>query len=181
MLPFDMPSLEDIERIAQIAAILVGGLWAYFRFFKARTLKPRLGLHLSAHLVQTDSRKYVHVFVSAKNLGITRIDLDLTKCRGFLFLDRGSGPRTEWSMLAYFPILQNHEWIESDEEDSEEQLIPLPGFPRGAMKLEIFVCSKGYYHPAAWEASTIVIATEGENGHGTDYGRQSAKSHQGVH
>ena len=177
----NMLSLEDIERIAKIAALAVGGLWAYFRFFKARTLKPRLSIHLNARIIKMGARKYVHTFISVKNLGFSRIDLDLRKCRGFLFLDRGSEPRVEWSMLAYFPVLKNHEWVESNEEDSEEQLIPIPGFPSAAMKIEVFVCSRGGEQSAAWGASTIVTSTtEGEQGHGADDSWHSSESHQRV-
>ena len=177
-----MLSLEDIERIAKIVALALGGLWAYYRFFKARIIKPRLTIRLHAHIVQMGERKYVHKFISVKNLGFTRIDLDLTKCRGFLFLDKGSGPRAEWSMLAYFPVLKKHEWVESNEENSEEQLIPIPGSPRAAMKIELFVCSTGGEQSAAWRASTIVTsATEGEQGHGSDDSWHSSKGHQRIH
>jgi len=173
-----MFTLEDFERIVKITAVTVAGLWAYFRFFKARTLKPRLTISLRANIKQTASRKYVHTLISIKNLGLTRINLDLDKSRAFLFYDKGTGRMVEWSMLSYFPIIKNHEWLEPDETALDEQLIPIPVFPPYAMKLEVFVCSKGGGNAPAWTTLTIVTsAKDGGSDYGTDDCRCSSESH----
>jgi hypothetical protein len=39
--------LSNIKTIVETAAVIVGGTWAYYKFFGGRTFRPRLELAIS--------------------------------------------------------------------------------------------------------------------------------------
>jgi hypothetical protein len=175
-----MEWLETTYKIMEIVAILGGGSWAYFQFFKGRTLKRRMNVSLRAQIVERQSRRYVLASLCATNVGMREIDLDVEVCRGFLLMDKATGPATDWIPLARFQILGNQVRMEPNEKVDEEILIPIPGTPRSALKVEVFIGSKARQNlkdttkNAAWSASAVVTPSAGEGGgHGSDDSRHS--------
>jgi hypothetical protein len=174
-----IPSLEDAERLVKIAAVIVGGVWTYFKFFRGRTFRPRLTIHLAVRFSPAEDRLYTHVRVGVSNLGMGVILFDQENCQGFLFVERGRGGRTEWIVVSSFPVLRDHERIEPGEEIAEEKLLPIPRFPRVALKVEVFVAAKGHKERApAWSAETFAVHPRVDGGaHGSEDRGQSAGSH----
>jgi hypothetical protein len=62
--------LSVVEHALTIVAILVGGVWAYFRFVKERTLVARANLDQNVTAIHLDDETVlVHVTVRVKNVG----------------------------------------------------------------------------------------------------------------
>jgi len=65
--------LDDIKTIVEIigtavtaAAVVIGGSWAYFKFVKGRTYRPRLEVGLSGQWRPVDERHLLQARISVK-------------------------------------------------------------------------------------------------------------------
>jgi hypothetical protein len=150
--------------------VVVGGVWTYFKFFRSRTFRPRLSLGVATDLRSAEDRVYLHVRVSVSNRGMAVIPFDSANCQGFLFVERGTEGKPEWTVAGSFPVLVGHGRIEPDEEIVEEKLLPIPRAPRSALKVEVFVAAKGARESApAWSAETFAVHPHAPGGtHGTE-------------
>src|SRR2546423_1419284 len=110
---------QAAAQIAQAAAVVVGGGFAYAKFVRGRTFRPRARLSVSASLHLFEGNHAVVANVSMKNEGLSRIRLE-EDLRG-LFVDAlpadrwVPGANTGWNedhpaMLT--PIFEAHDWIE---------------------------------------------------------------------
>src|SRR4051794_12870338 len=71
-------ALSALQSIATMAALLVGGLWAYFKLFKGRTYTRRLEPAIEIKkTIFTDDYSCLIMKVSIKNVGLTRVDIDM--------------------------------------------------------------------------------------------------------
>ena len=62
-------SVEIAEKIATIAALVVGGVWAYFNFIKGRIYRPRLHPEVSGMVVVEHEQIYLHITSTITNVG----------------------------------------------------------------------------------------------------------------
>jgi hypothetical protein len=74
----DMKDFESysssFESIATGVGIVVGGIWAYFKFIKGRLLSPKIELGLAEKIIETTEGKiFVSLEVSLKNIGSIRL------------------------------------------------------------------------------------------------------------
>lgn len=150
-------SLDDLSKIVQMIAILLGLLGAYVTFFRGRTYKGRLAPSVSGTTVANGGTVYLTVSASLKNLGLSQVKIQ----------PAGSGLRlhsclpirgapgvvsAEWDHVASFRIFQAHEWLESKESVNETRLIAIPDRGQVALQLELWVASKGL----VWKTMSIV-------------------------
>ena len=70
------------------AALVIGGIWAYFKFVKGRTYRPRLEIHLFGQWRLIDTKHLLQARISVKNIGASIVTL----------LQKGTGLRV--SVLA---------------------------------------------------------------------------------
>jgi hypothetical protein len=129
--PLDnVKTVVDIVGTAVTAlALILGGIWAYFKFVKGRTYRPRLGVGLAGQWRLVDGRRLLHARITVKNIGASKVTL----------LQRGTGLRvsvlgqdqpvapasTSWERLRVFEILGAHQWIEPGETVSDDLLLNL--------------------------------------------------------
>lgn len=131
----DPSVLDDIKTVAEIVnnavtalAFVVGAVWAYFRFVKERTYRPRLEVTLSAFADVVGSRRLVRGRITVKNIGTSVVRLR----------QRGTGLRiskishvpaevypVEWEVIGVFEILAEHAWIEPGESVTDESLVAI--------------------------------------------------------
>ena len=64
---------QGIASIAQALAILVGGIWAYFKFFRGRTFARRAEVALEASVVSSGVEEFLKVAVNLRNTGASKI------------------------------------------------------------------------------------------------------------
>jgi hypothetical protein len=132
-------SLDNMKAIVDIigtavtaAAVVIGGIWAYFRFVKGRTYRPRLEPGLSGEWRLIDGKCLLQARVTVKNIGASKVTL-LQKGTGLRVsvLAAGQPPipaPAEWEILKVFEILREHEWIEPDETIYDDLLLNLGTF-----------------------------------------------------
>jgi hypothetical protein len=130
--------LEDVKTIVEIAgttvtalAVIAGGLWAYFKFVRGRTFRPRLELGMSGQWRMIKDEPLIHARLTVKNIGATNVSL-LQKGTGLRIsrLDPdqpGSAEPARWQRIRVFEIFREHAWIEPGETISDDLLIRLGG------------------------------------------------------
>jgi hypothetical protein len=130
--------VDIIGTVVTAAAVILGGMWAYFKFVKGRTYRPRLGVRLTGHWRPVDGRHLLHARITVENIGASKVTL----------LQRGTGLRVSvlapdqpvaqapvaWEHLKVFEILREHEWTEPGEMVSDDVLLDL-GIPEPAPTL----------------------------------------------
>lgn len=81
-------NLSNIEQISSICyyslaglAILVGGLWAYYKYVKNRLFKQRISVENSYVVHKNEEARVLHYFLHVKNIGSTRVRIKSVQFR----------------------------------------------------------------------------------------------------
>src|SRR5512132_4173741 len=125
--------LDDIDTIVGIVgtaitalAVIIGGIWAYFKFVKGRTYRPRLEVGLFGQWRIINGRPLLQARLTVKNIGASVVTL-LQKGTGLrvgmLEGNQPSPPAAQvWRELRVFEVLGEHQWIEPQETVSDDLL-----------------------------------------------------------
>ncbi|MGD0567776.1 MAG: hypothetical protein ABSA78_05180 [Candidatus Sulfotelmatobacter sp.] len=151
--------LARSESLAKILAILAGGIWAYFHYYRSRQYYPRLVPQPVGKIVHQQGRDYLHVVLKLKNCGFSKVWIDHDKSWLRIYAcDPDPAPSAiddvDWTRLATFPVFKSHKWIESGEDIEDVRLILLTEPSQGAFRLELNVFGKP---KSNWCAETIAL------------------------
>lgn len=118
-----------VSSIVTAVAVVVGGVWAYFKFFRGRTYRPRLAVKMLAQWRLVNGQYLLHARIMVKNIGASVVIL---KQRGTglrvsaLALGQPEPPTAvQWEVVRVFEILKEHEWIEAGETVSDDLLLDI--------------------------------------------------------
>ena len=150
--------IDSSEKLAKIIAIVVGGVWAYYRFFRGRTFKPRLEVGLTGIQCSLGQRAYLYGSGRLRNVGLSRVAIDssVTALRVFSHVQGDtleSVDAAEWVRDVTLPAFQKHQWIEPGELVEDSWLIALPKGDAMAFRLELRVAGV----TTSWSAESIVL------------------------
>ncbi|OBJ56517.1 hypothetical protein A9W95_13455 [Mycobacterium sp. 1423905.2] len=154
-LHFGAASFKDltggIQSLVTAAGVVVGGCWAYFKFVRGRTYRPRLAVDLSGQWRRLNDTDVLHVRVRVTNIGASMVALNQygsglrvglpanpehNEFRWqFLQLARRTASAAE-TVDRVFEILREHAWIEPGETVSDDLLLDLNSRPT-IYKLEL--------------------------------------------
>jgi hypothetical protein len=134
--------VDIINTSVTALAIVVGGIWAYFKFVKGRTYRMRTQTNLSGEWRLLNGRHLLHVQITVKNIGASKVKLtqEGTGLRvkilpsSTTMEDRGP---VSWRRFGTFEVLLEHEWIEPEETISDELLISLSELGPQSVLLEV--------------------------------------------
>jgi hypothetical protein len=130
--------LDDAKTVADIVgtlitavAVIVGAVWAYYRFFKDRTYRPRLEVSMGGEWLIVDGERLLLARVQVKNIGSSVVEL-LQKGTGLRVsamaadTSESDAPRpVEWVPGRVYRVFQEHAWIEPGETVSDDVLLRL--------------------------------------------------------
>jgi hypothetical protein len=168
-----------VGSIVQATALVVAGVWAYYWFVRGRTFFSRVDWSIELHEVTAGGRTLIHVRVSLRNAGASRLVLhDPAVVRRVAFLPPTAvvlTGRSRWQTVppAEGSVAGLFEWqesIEPGETVQDETLIPVPSLPDEAKPLAwrvtmtLMVRRRALRRSnrlVAWPASAIVVP-EGE-------------------
>jgi hypothetical protein len=164
-----------VESFATTIGLGVAAVWAYFKFIKDRVYRPRFDVSLSAEVVQVLGQRHLLCSANVKNIGTSKIAIYQhgTGLRVSTSADSHVGER--WTWQGTFPILEEHEWIESGERVRDDVAITLPREPSLVMLEMWLVC------PLRWGDDVVVFgrAIEAPNRDGAKGGRVDDLSKEG--
>ena len=149
--------LTRAQTIVQILALVLGGGWAYFRYVKGRTFKPRVEPAVSGTIFERNDDRFIVVTVSLKNVGLSRVPiqqegtfLSVSTCQESTgaFLDM------KWSDPLGFALFTEHAWIEPGEPIEDKAAFQLPS-DQIAVRLKFHLVST----KLRWSAGDIIPLT----------------------
>jgi hypothetical protein len=121
--------VDTISKAVTAIAVIIGGIWAYFKFVRGRTYRPRLEVDTAGKWWLMNEKWLLQARVIVKNVGASKVVLPQkgTGLRVSVPADDQPPPpaRTVWAKKKVFVILKDHEWIESGETISDDLLLEL--------------------------------------------------------
>jgi len=129
----DATNLDTLQAIfailgdlVTIAALVVGGLWAYFKLIKNRTYRPRMDVTITGAWVEVSGVRRLHLTVSLRNIGASEVELVQEGTGlGIDAMQPSTGRHVEWTPGPVVSILQSHAWIEPGETVTEDLVAPV--------------------------------------------------------
>jgi hypothetical protein len=113
--------------LVQIAAIVIGAVWAYYKFFRGRIFHKRAEPTVEASLLSANSSYAVQVKVTLENTGSADIPLRVTllTVASYVAGDVDEYGRPRWPEVARAHAFKDHDSVESQETIIDDLLIPL--------------------------------------------------------
>lgn len=149
--------LSNVESLLTSAAILVGGAWAYFHYFRGRVYKPRLEPSITGKVRSEADAHYVLVTALLKNVGLSKVNIQqegsavrLYSCKPAAMAQGVEG--VQWDHVATFSVFQRHSWIEPGELIEDHQLVAYPKNFTTAVRVDLRIVSSSI----SWEVSYIL-------------------------
>jgi len=147
---------SELSDLLTSLGIVVGGLWAYFKFFKGRTFRTRLEPKITAKIVNQGNTKILIASMELTNIGLTVVYLNpLTSIDVYVInlvpptklssVKLGDSPRT-------FPVFEHHSWIEPEETIRDEIMLRLPNADDISYQLQLVVRSENRSIVKRWES-----------------------------
>jgi hypothetical protein len=128
----DLKTATDVvDNIVTSSAVVIGGVWAYFKFVRGRTFARRAELDISPALEQSADSLYLAVTITLKNTGLSKLPLnkDMKVVRLFGIVDEADRnlSASEWKRISTLPILDQHDWLEAQETVTDMVIYSLQG------------------------------------------------------
>jgi hypothetical protein len=116
----DLKTATDVaNNIVTSCAVLIGGVWAYFKFIRGRTFAHRAELNVSPSLERSADALYLSVTVTLKNTGLSKLPLNsnmkIVRLFGITHEADRSVRAAGWERILTIPILDQHAWLEAQE------------------------------------------------------------------
>jgi hypothetical protein len=116
-------------------ALIIAGLWAYFKFVRGRTFKPRLEVKLRGWWRIADDRNLLQVRIILKNIGTSKITL-MQEGTGLQVSTLSPNQQITPGLVTWTPLAEifsmfvvdndpSDQWIEPGEAMSEEVVLDL--------------------------------------------------------
>jgi len=149
---------EAFANVTQSLALVGGGVWAYFKFYKGRTFRDRLTPTVNGKFVWIDGAVFLIVTTQLNNVGLSRIALDQEVSSLVIYeyvpSQAGEVLSVDNNELTSFKVIEDkHRYIEPNEIVERQTLFALPRVSNIGYQLELRVFSDSGY---AWRTTTIV-------------------------
>ena len=149
--------LENIKTIAETIGLVIGGLWAYYKFFRGRTFQSRLELTVSGNPSQFQKMTGLAASVQLKNVGLSKVPIEQagTALRVLTYSSESTQDlpsMVKWVHRITVEVFTNHRWIEPGETIADQVFIVLAPVGDGAVRLELRIVSEGI----EWNSISIV-------------------------
>ena len=110
---------QEVYNFTTSAAVVIGGVWAYFKFIRGRTFSYRAEPSINLSVEERNNSLYLHVTVKLKNAGLSRLplsdDMKYIQLNGMVSDGSSSPGSTEWKWLLTQTVFDQHAWVEAQE------------------------------------------------------------------
>jgi hypothetical protein len=110
---------EVVSNVVTSGAVVIGGIWAYFKFIRGRVFARRAELDVSPALERTAGSLYLLIKVTLTNTGLSRLPLNenlkVVRLSGITGQADSHPSAAEWERILSLPILKDHAWLEAQE------------------------------------------------------------------
>lgn len=116
----------DVSVVSQIvynfttsSAVVIGGVWAYFKFLRGRTFSYRAELSVAASVEERVGWLYLGVTVEFRNTGLSKLPLNenmkYLQLYGMASKEVNFPGSAEWELLLTQKIFDQHQFVEAQE------------------------------------------------------------------
>jgi hypothetical protein len=151
--------ISTFESIVTTLAIIVGGLWAYFNFFRGRTYKPRLEFNIDGSLTHRKQEDVLFISIIAKNIGLSHVPIQQygsgLRLEKLTISDGESLPKR--ALIGTYAVFEKHSWIEPSEAISEEQVLVANSLEESTLGYRVTLRVVTTRSKAAWEQHKIIV------------------------
>jgi hypothetical protein len=156
---------EIIWRGATVLAIVAGGLFAYYKFWRGREFAKRIEPTLAARTAtRSDGMLYLRAEASVKNIGLSKVSIDhASTCITVELLRRGT---VDWEELeSVFRVFQGQDTLEPNEVVGGQFLIPIPdgNYLAAKLYLNFFATGHNAWRAARRASSLVDLAESADN------------------
>lgn len=150
--------IDNGEKLVKIAAIVVGGLWAYYRFFRGRTFRPRIEMSLTGTQIVLGEKPYLYAVGLLKNVGLSKVEID-PSVSGLRVLSHAPGEdhagvdAVAWEHAVTLPAFGLHRWIEPGEVVNDHWLLSVPKAKDPVFRFELRVAGTS----TSWSTATVAL------------------------
>lgn len=136
-----------LQSFATAIALVVGAVWAYFKFIKDRVYRPRLDMTIEPSVFTIGDRENLLCRLTVKNIGTSKVALvqmgsALVLTRGDLATEPYRMPM--WGKSSVFEVFPEHEWIESGETIRYDLSVALPDQRQEVLRFKLrLICKQG--------------------------------------
>jgi hypothetical protein len=67
--------IDIIDSVVTGATLIIDGIWAYFKFIKGRTFRPRLEVNMFGQWRTVGQKQLLHARIRVKNIGSSNVKL----------------------------------------------------------------------------------------------------------
>jgi hypothetical protein len=154
----------DIQKIATVIGIIIGGFWAYYNYFRGRIYSPHLELTSSGQYIEDNGAQFIIATFSLKNPGLSRVKIrqegsiiEISLHDRQKYSAEEYGYEVDWKDILQYSVFKAHRWIEPGELIHETRMfaIPVSKFLAAKVALRI-VCDKRFTKRIEWNSETIV-------------------------
>jgi hypothetical protein len=111
------------------SAIVIGGIWAYYKYSKDRGFHSKLSINLQGRWHDVDGKNLLQVWITVKNVGAPKVTLlqEGTWLGASLLAEKQPEPpgSVKWDSAKLFEVLTEHSWIEPGETISDDLILDL--------------------------------------------------------
>ncbi len=151
--------IDAVKNLAEVTAIIIGGIWAYYRFFKERTHEESVDLIVSGSLRSIGGSAYLTAVAHIKNVGLSnvRIRREGSGLRVLIYESETNESEVHTALdhpLATFAVFENDQYIEPKESIQNQRLVAIPEGVKIGLRVELYIQSQEGY---TWDTSCIVL------------------------
>lgn len=151
---------DVFQKLVTALAIAVGGIWAYFRFFKERTYASRLQPTISGTVARRDGIIYLRAATNVKNIGQSRVVLN-HEYIGLRVLTRTAGA-SKWDLYRTEDVFTEQPHVESGVTIGEPVWVEMPEKDKVALRLDLYVAESEKVGWLAREVVNLVAEVDNE-------------------
>jgi len=140
-------AFASVQSISTVVAVIIAGVWAYYKIFAGKLYYKRLELSVSGLLFDTRAAHLVLAKLCIRNVGLSRVFLEpglstLEVSEYVLENYESIFHSAVWDESKAISVFEDHEFIEPGEVIYEERLLGLPVGSLLALKLGLRVLSR---------------------------------------
>ncbi len=158
-------TLDVVDKIVKIAAVILGGLWTYLNYARGRTFKRRLEPKIAGKIAQgvNGGIWLISGVAQVKNVGLSKVDIeasgtavlveDLIRANTQAGIPVLVSTEVPGGTLGIF---ERHRWIEPGETIEESFALPLPSrVDRATVRLRLRIVSRHkFFRSLEWNADS---------------------------
>lgn len=144
--------LPDLQRLFDIlfsaissAALIIGGIWAYFKFVVGRIFQANVEPRITGEVSRVGKEIYLITNANVKNIGSSRIDIDhghtVLRVLTAESAPYGTNGRITWTHFRTEFMLEDHDLLEPGETALDTMFFQLRDHNYVAIRLDAYVTS----------------------------------------